>query len=162
MPFSKNIPSNPSFFCSPEAFRWEVVSMTNAEKETIIALKIQGLGCNRIAKISGVPLGTVKSFLSRTEIELPKPQEGICLECGAPIAAVPHTKPRRFCSGTCRQKWWNAHLHMVNRKAFYNFTCPWCGKKFTAYGNDHRIYCSRGCYADARRKNGKLPEHFNV
>ena len=158
----KKLALDPSFFLSPEAFRWEVVSMTNAEKETIIALKIQGLGCNRIAKISGVPLGTVKSFLSRTEIELPKPQEGICLECGAPIAAVPHTKPRRFCSGTCRQKWWNAHLHMVNRKAFYNFTCPWCGKKFTAYGNDHRIYCSRECYADARRKNGKLPEHFNV
>lgn len=136
--------------------------MTSTEKEQIIALKIQGLGCNRISKITGVPLGTVKSFLSRTDITAPKENKGVCLECGAEIIVLPHIKPRRFCSGECRQKWWNDHLHLVKRKAFYDFTCPWCGKKFTAYGNDHRVYCSRGCYAEARRKNGKLSEHYHV
>ena len=136
--------------------------MTNTEKDHVLALKFQGFGCNRISKITGIPLGTVKSFLNRTENLPPIVHEGICLECGTEIECTPHTKPKRFCSGTCRQKWWNAHLYLVNRKAFYDFTCPHCGKKFTAYGNDHRIYCSRECYAEARRKNGKLSEHYHV
>ena len=136
--------------------------MTNTEKEQILALKFQGLGCNRISKLTGVPLGTVKSFLSRADVKPPEVPKGICLECGSAIELTPHTKPRRFCTGECRQKWWNSHLHLANRKAFYNYTCPWCGKKFTAYGNDHRVYCSRECYAEARRKNGKLSERFDV
>jgi len=136
--------------------------MTNTEKEQILALKVQGLGCNRISKLTGVPLGTVKSFLSRADIKPPEASKGVCLECGSEIENTPHKKNKRFCSGECRQKWWNAHLHLVNRKAFYNYTCPWCGKKFTAYGNDHRVYCSRECYAEARRKNGKLSEHYHV
>lgn len=136
--------------------------MTNTEKQKLIDLKLQGLGCNKISKITGVPLGTVKSFFRRNEIKEPEPVKGVCLECGSALSVVPGKKPRRFCSGTCRQKWWNAHLHLVKRKAYYDFVCPWCGKKFKAYGNDHRVYCSRECYAEARRKNGKLPEHFNV
>ena len=136
--------------------------MTTNEKEQIIALKNRGLGCNRIAKISGVPLGTVKSFLSRTDIKPPELPTGVCLACGKEIQSTANVKSKRFCAGTCRQKWWNAHLYLVNRKAFYDFTCPHCGKKFTAYGNDHRIYCSRECYAAARRKNGKLSEHYHV
>ena len=136
--------------------------MTTNEKEKILALKFQGLGCNRISKLTGVPLGTVKSFLSRVETKPPEVPKGVCLECGSEIELKPNTKPRRFCSGECRQKWWNEHLHLVNRKAYYNYTCPWCGKDFTAYGNDHRVYCSRECYADARRKNGKLSECFDV
>lgn len=136
--------------------------MTNTEKDRIIALKMQGVGANKIASIMGLPLGTVKSFLHRNEIKRNEKVEGVCLECGEALPTVSHGKPRRFCSGSCRQKWWNSHLHLVNRKAFYDFTCPWCGKKFTAYGNDHRVYCSRECYAEARKKNGKLSECFNV
>ena len=136
--------------------------MTNTEKERIIALKNQGMSVGKIAETIGIPAGTIKTFLRRTEIKRKESTEGVCLECGAALPTVPHIKPRRFCSGTCRQKWWNSHLHLVKRKAFYDFICPWCGKKFTAYGNDHRVYCSRDCYAEARRKNGKLPEHFNV
>ena len=136
--------------------------MTNTEKERIIALKNQGTNLSKISETLGIPVGTIKTFLRRTEIKRSESIEGVCLECGKPLPKVEHGKPRRFCSGTCRQKWWNSHLHLVNRKAFYDFTCPWCGKKFTAYGNDHRIYCSRGCYAEERKKNGKLPECFNV
>ena len=136
--------------------------MTNTEKERIIALKNQGMSVGKIAEAIGIPAGTIKTFLRRTEIKRKESTEGVCLECGAELPTVPHIKPRRFCSGTCRQKWWNSHLHLVKRKAFYDFICPWCGKKSTAYGNDHRVYCSRDCYAEARRKNGKLPEHFNV
>ena len=128
--------------------------MTNTEKQKLIDLKLQGLGCNKISKITGVPLGTVKSFFRRNEIKEPEPVKGVCLECGSALSVVPGKKPRRFCSGTC---WRRKKLRLM-----FDFVCPWCGKKFKAYGNDHRVYCSRECYAEARRKNGKLPEHFNV
>ena len=66
--------------------------MTNTEKEQILALKVQGLGCNRISKLTGVPLGTVKSFLSRADIKPPEASKGVCLECGSEIENTPHKK----------------------------------------------------------------------
>ncbi len=30
------------------------------------------------------------------------------------------------------------------------FTCACCGRYFTAYGNNHRKYCSHGCYIAGR------------
>ena len=57
--------------------------MTTNEKEKILALKFQGLGCNRISKLTGVPLGTIKSFLSRVDINPPEAPKGVCLECAS-------------------------------------------------------------------------------
>ena len=47
-------------------------------------------------------------------------------------------------------RWWNSHLDLVKRKAIYHFTCPTCGREFTAYGNAHRKYCSHSCYIEDR------------
>lgn len=58
----------------------------------------------------------------------------------------PGRKRKRFCCDDCRNKWWNAHLELVKRKAVYTYTCPACGKKFTVYGNSHRKFCSLACY----------------
>ena len=52
-----------------------------------------------------------------------------CKNCGAVITQTPHSKEKYFCSPACRQSWWNAHLDLVKRKAFYSFTCITCGKK---------------------------------
>lgn len=49
-----------------------------------------------------------------------------------------------------RQSWWNAHPELVNRKAVYEFTCAYCGKRFSAYGNAHRKYCCHDCYIEGR------------
>ncbi|MDR0883423.1 MAG: hypothetical protein LBN05_02285 [Oscillospiraceae bacterium] len=59
---------------------------------------------------------------------------------------------RRFCCDACRLAWWKAHPKQVNRKAIYKYICPVCHKAFTAYGNNHRIYCSRKCYGKSRVK----------
>lgn len=48
----------------------------------------------------------------------------------------------------------NAHPEAVKQKAVYTFTCPECGKEFTAYGNAKRKYCSHDCYIAARFKGG--------
>ena len=37
-------------------------------------------------------------------------------------------------------------------KAYYTLTCRYCGKQFESYGNSHRVFCSRDCYLQFRRK----------
>ena len=81
------------------------------------------------------------------EVVLPARTAGaVCEQCGKPIEQNPGRKRKRFCCDACRNKWWNAHLNLVKRKAVYTFTCPACGKEFTVYGNSHRKFCSHACY----------------
>ena len=136
--------------------------MTTNEKEQILTLQSQGLGYTKISEIVGLPANSIKTFLRRAEIKRSEATAERCLCCQKPIKQTPHHRKKRFCSAVCRMRWWNANQQLVKRNAYYDFVCPYCGKAFTAYGNDHRVYCSRKCYADARRKNGKLSEHFDV
>ena len=76
--------------------------------------------------------------------------EGVCNCCGKPVAQNPGRKEKKFCSDACRTRWWNSHLDLVKRKAIYHFTCPTCGREFTAYGNAHRKYCSHTGYIEDR------------
>ena len=63
---------------------------------------------------------------------------------------VEKKKRKVFCSAECRVRWWNAHPYMVNQKAVYHFVCAYCGKEFTAYGNNKRKYCCHACYIKDR------------
>ena len=47
-------------------------------------------------------------------------------------------------------KWWNAHLDLVKRKAVYHMKCQNCERDFDVYGNSHRKYCSHRCYIEYR------------
>ena len=73
-----------------------------------------------------------------------------CRKCGKEIVQVAKRKKRIFCSDTCRQKWWNSHLFLVNQssEALHHFTCPTCNKPFTTYGK--RKFCSHHCYIRSR------------
>jgi hypothetical protein len=82
--------------------------------------------------------------------------QGRKTECSRASAAevlsgkTPAGRRKKFCSDECRVKWWNAHQNQVSRKAVYEFTCAYCGKSFTVYGNNHRKYCSHDCYIKDR------------
>ena len=129
--------------------------MTQEQKEQIISMRKNGSSYSEIAQFLKISRNTVKSFCQRMgssmskKIELP---ETMCRECGKPITQITGRKKILFCCGECRQKWWNAHPEAVNRKAIYTFTCVHCGKEFTAYGNNHRKYCSHECYVKDRFK----------
>ena len=147
--------------------------MTSEQKSEITALRQQGYGYLKIANHLGVTVGSVKSFCQRnglrvvkTDMDIPKAAdapltnleaaENFCKGCGVPIMQTPHARKKLFCSTTCRQKWWNEHLDLVERKAIYDFTCTTCGKEFTAYGNKKRKYCCRDCYlADRFGRRGR-------
>lgn len=136
--------------------------MTNEQKERITALRHQGHGYTTIANAVGLSKDSVKAFCRNHGLAGVKaeskdedvPAENTCANCGAPLVQTPGVKKKKFCNSACRQTWWNTHPAQVNRKALYPFTCPACGKAFTAYGNNHRKYCSRDCYVADRFKGG--------
>lgn len=133
--------------------------MTDYQKRQIFELANKGYGYKKIANELSLSPSSVKSILKRTETK-PQSEEDsdVCKCCGKPIKSLEHYKRKHFCNAQCRMKWWNSHLDMVNRKAYYTFVCIHCGVEFTAYGQPNRKYCSQKCYGAAIRKdktNGK-------
>lgn len=137
--------------------------MTNDQKYMIDFLRSEGLGYKKIAAQIGISENTVKSYIRRSssEPESKKTEEIIepaaqhtCLCCGRPVQQNPGRKEKKFCCDKCRNQYWNSHLDQVKRKAIYIFTCPSCGKTFSAYGNANRKYCSHACYVATRFGGG--------
>ncbi len=137
--------------------------MTKDEKAKVTALRESGNSYTMIANKLHLTVSAVKGFCqrsgvcfkeNRTVVTTPLDDDR-CRQCGKQIIQKPHTKKAIFCSKECRQKWWNSNLDKVNRKAIYDFHCACCGKKFTAYGNSHRKYCSHQCYINDRFNGGR-------
>lgn len=122
--------------------------MISEKTQKVLALRERGMSYNDISAATGIPVGTVRSYCNR----YPSADISLCLKCGTPVKQTAHRKQKKFCSDACRMAWWNAHPEKVKRKAVYHFTCPHCGREFESYGNDHRVFCSRLCYANARSK----------
>lgn len=137
--------------------------MTDAQKKKIGNLREAGLGYKKIAEQMGISENTVKTYCRRhgfggnRATKLIDRNKGTCLCCGTLVEQKPGRKEKKFCSDKCRNKWWNSHLNLVNRKAVYEYECPHCKKIFTAYGNAHRKYCSHECYI-ADRFGGGIDE----
>lgn len=136
--------------------------MTNEQREKITALRHQSFGYTAIANSVGLSKDSVKAYCrshglagekaeSHSLAEVPTQ---LCLNCGKTLIQFPRRKQKKFCCPECRTAWWNAHPDAVKQKAVYTFICPECGKKFTAYGNAKRKYCSHDCYIAARFKGG--------
>ena len=136
--------------------------MDGFQKEQIRNLRREGMSYAKIAKQVDVSRDAVISFCRRNglqEIKKPVPvvntdAADVCRECGKPLIQVDGMKRRVFCSKECRVKWWKEHPERLNQKAVYQYTCPHCGKPFSAYGNSKRKYCSHACYISDRFGGG--------
>lgn len=127
--------------------------LTDDDKKIISMYTQQGYGYKKISQLTGLNENALKSLLRRHRADpFYYPPKNCCLRCGEPLVQTPHKREKKFCSDKCRMKWWNEHRIAINKKAVYTFTCPQCGKEFESYGNKSRKYCSRDCYAEARRK----------
>lgn len=132
--------------------------MDGFQKEQIKNLRGEGLSYAEVARQVNVSRDAVISFCRRNGLqEIKKPisvvendTADVCRECRKPLVQVDGMKRRVFCSKECRTKWWKEHPDRLNRKAVYQFTCPHCGKPFSAYGNSKRKYCSHVCYISDR------------
>lgn len=137
--------------------------MTNEQRERIAIMRHEGFGYTTIAKAVGLTKDNVKAYCRTHSLAGIKaqsnaritPEHDFCLKCGKSLIQTPGRKKIKFCSAYCRQQWWNAHPEQVIRKATYSFTCAYCGKQFTAYGNANRKYCCHDCYVAARFKGGE-------
>lgn len=121
--------------------------MTTSEKQDIARLQRGGMGYRRIAAELGLSVDAVKAYCSRHPVPV---ERNVCLQCGTPLTQKLHTKKARFCSNHCRSAWWNANREK-GLDVGYSYTCPQCGIVFHS-PRRNRLYCSRKCYADARRK----------
>ena len=118
--------------------------MNLEQKQQIIKLKQEGYGYKKISKELNLPLSSVRYVCDKgmEDISL----FGTCKRCGNTIKSIKGKKRKQFCCDRCRWDWWNSHIKEVNKKAFYTLTCKYCGKEFTAYGNQKRVYCCHECY----------------
>ncbi len=128
--------------------------MTDEQIKRITELREQGVGYGKIAQILDISLNTVKSFCQRNNLggmRFPTANADIhfCKFCGKEVPQTSGRKLKKYCDDKCRLAYWNSHQDKVERKAIYEYTCPHCGKPFTAYGNAKRRYCSRICYFSA-------------
>lgn len=137
--------------------------MTNSQKEQITLLRQKGCSYAVIGEKLNLSKDTIKTFCRRNNIssgslKTAEIMSGRCRECGAKLIQTERRKKKVFCSQFCREKWWHAHPDKINQKAVYSFQCAGCGKAFTAYGNNHRKYCSHKCYINVRFKGGGTHE----
>ncbi len=120
--------------------------MTTEEKARVSELRAQGYAFSRISQITGIPLNTVKSFCYRNPCAA---GVTLCRQCGKAVRQTPGARKKIFCSNSCRLIWWNSHPEQV-RRTRKTHVCLQCGQSFETH-IDKQIYCSRACYADARR-----------
>ena len=136
--------------------------MDGFQKEQIRNLRREGFSYAEIAKQVDVSRDAVISFCRRNGLQkIKKPISAaktdaadVCRKCGKPLVQVDGMKRRVFCSKECRVKWWKEHPERLNQKAVYQYTCLYCGKPFSAYGNSKRKYCSHTCYISDRFGGG--------
>lgn len=136
--------------------------MTENEKKQIESYRKNGYGYKQISNLTSLSVNTIKSYCKRNKLMSADLQSNdnhtlCCEQCGKPLEQNEHRKRKRFCSDTCRNKWWNNHLDLVKRKAIYELTCPYCKKAFTVYGNAKRKFCCHSCYVKYRyggKQNG--------
>lgn len=143
------------------AFRLEV-NMTNEQRTRITSLRHQGYGYTAIANVVGLSKDSVKAYCRKHGLggkvasthTLLEVSPEVCLCCGKQIVQRPKVKKRKFCSSDCRINWYKANPGCLHLKAVYEYICPTCGKHFSAYGNNHRKYCSHACYIAGRFQSG--------
>jgi endogenous inhibitor of DNA gyrase (YacG/DUF329 family) len=131
--------------------------MAEIQKNRIHEMRRLGFTYRRIASTVSLIEGTVKSYCLRAEKQglIPPPYDtasNLCRQCDKEVVQTPKRKRKLFCSKACRQKWWNSHLYLVDRrsKSLHHLVCSGCGKPYTVYGNSKRKYCSHKCYINSR------------
>lgn len=77
---------------------------------SIDALRLAGVMPTAISNTLGVSVNTVKSHIRRHPVI---PGTLNCLYCGKPVVQTEKRKAKRFCSDTCRIRYWN-HQYREN------------------------------------------------
>ncbi len=160
---------NPRYFCFGISFKTQVISpkvvrgycsqngemmMTQEQKTRILELAQAGFKDKHIAELLDLSVNTVKSHRQRNRDQVVMQNEGfsICPQCARPFAKG--ITGKRFCSETCKTKWWNQRHDLYKNTSAIQVTCLHCGATFSAYSKQNRLFCSRECYIAHRYARG--------
>ena len=91
--------------------------MTDAQKEQVRAMRMQGIGYRLIAKSLGLKINQVQLFckahglagngeLARLNYPIWCQQNSRCPVCGAKVTQPRTGRRKRFCSGRCRTRYY--------------------------------------------------------
>lgn len=105
--------------------------------------------------MSDVKMQDTRDFDGAMEDFLPNVAERFCPQCGKAVPQNPVGRPKKFCSVSCRNRWWNDHPKPEKWKSAQIVVCPVCGREFLSSRELYRPrkYCSRTC-ANRSRKDG--------
>jgi len=125
--------------------------MTAIEKEKIRYLRGEGLGYKVIASRLELTVDAVKSFCKRNGLNgvAAESADNTCRQCGVTLERKPGSGQKKFCSGKCRNTWWNRHAFLRDPKSEDQRVCGCCGRVFYSQIKG-RIYCGHPCYIKAR------------
>jgi hypothetical protein len=135
--------------------------MTQFQKQQIQRMRGEGISYSKIAESMSISENTIKSYCKRKNLAALTIKasdfnaNAFCKNCGKNLEIMPGRKPRKFCSDSCRLKWWNHHTDLVANRTVNHMVCPCCGKDFNSYGTSKRKYCSHGCYIQDRFFSGQ-------
>lgn len=142
----------------------------NAERERVRQLRLAGLEYSEIAEQTGIPAGQVivyclqlglptsgscRTGFSEEEEEWLRyrkraPADMRCPVCGKVMEQPQRGRRKKFCSNTCRDKWWNREKR--RDESGEEVTCENCGKSFPVAktARQNRRFCCRECYFEFR------------
>lgn len=124
--------------------------MTNEQRKRITTMRQDRIGYKKIAQELELSENTVKSYCRRQNSLISVAETTRCSECRR-LLDISKRKNRRFCSDSCRMKWWNKHPKPDMQ---YTAICAYCGKEVHMRRKNERKYCSQHCYIAARYMNG--------
>ncbi len=125
--------------------------MTHSDKENIRRLRGDGLGYKAIAARLKLSPAAVKGYCQRNGLaaKATAPAGDCCLHCGAPLGErLPGAEKKKFCSDSCRYRWWGRHGDVRVQKEKDRRVCAHCRREF--YSRKPKKYCTHGCYIIAR------------
>lgn len=147
--------------------------MTQDQARQIREFRMKGAGYKAIASVLGLSRDIVRNYCKSSSysgypvevalnVEEGMRQGHLCRCCGKILRQPLMGRKRKFCSDTCRRKWWGAHPEESSKQetALYEKVCVFCGRTFSVYGNKTRKYCSHECYVHDRfwrEEEGKDP-----
>ena len=131
--------------------------MTESQATQIRELRLQGAGYKAIASGVGLSRDVVRNYCKTHDLDgyavevvaNTKEQGGICPWCSKTTRQPGTGRKRKFCSDTCRRRWWANHPE-ESQKQETDMTCVYCGQTFTQYGTKTRPYCRHECYVRDR------------
>lgn len=135
--------------------------MSEQEKQYIVKQRALGKSFVQIGRELGRGESSVRYAFNHIMGKEPKADEVIstmvlatetpgtpkCKYCGRDFERSALGGKQLFCSPHCRNAWSNEQ----KRRTPYGRVCEQCGRGFTAFGNPHKRFCSRKCFADSRK-----------